>query len=336
MKIDLPLKQIYIFLILVCTETTKSPNRHGIHLDTKRKFDLHQPIKPTKKKPILFCWHRNRRIMIYQFNDPAKSSDLETEPTSTIYCNNAASLMQTAGGSGPIDLRKNSNYSSTSRSGGGAYDNHRKVDSLDRSGAEVIGNRGRRMSAGGSHGHCRSRRTYDNSDTSSSKSTISTYGSTCTDSSCSGSDSSSSSGEPNLPYPGFPEISLKYLRQDTRPRNWCLLLITNPWFERISILVILFNCITLGMYQPCVDDECVTNRCKILQVMWFAILVIEMNKKNPLLVLIRPPSMSIPRYILLPPLSSSSNFSFSDIRRHNICILLVRNEYKDGGDGRLR
>lgn len=40
----------------------------------------------------------------------------------------------------------------------------------------------------------------------------------------------------------------------------------NTWFERVSILVILLNCVTLGMYQPCVDDDCVTNRCKILQV----------------------------------------------------------------------
>lgn len=32
------------------------------------------------------------------------------------------------------------------------------------------------------------------------------------------------------------------------------------------MLVILLNCVTLGMYQPCVDDACVTNRCKILQV----------------------------------------------------------------------
>lgn len=92
----------------------------------------------------------------------------------------------------------------------------------------------------------------------------SSCGSTCTATSCSGSDSSA--GNPNLPYPGFPELSLNYLTQTMRPRNWCLLLITNPWFERVSILVILFNCITLGMYQPCVDDECVTNRCKILQV----------------------------------------------------------------------
>lgn len=94
--------------------------------------------------------------------------------------------------------------------------------------------------------------------------------STC--SACSFSDKASScsssedSEDINLKYPGFPEISLKYLSQDTRPRNWCLTLITNPWFERISIIVILLNCITLGMYQPCVDDACITNRCIILQV----------------------------------------------------------------------
>lgn len=216
--------------------------------------------------------------MIYQFNDSAKASDLEIEPSSTIYCN-SSSLIQAgnsggggvgghAGGSATVDIRKNTNYLSGARSTG--------------SSGEVIGNRGSRMSSvTGNHGNrnCRGRRMYDNSDSSSSKSTAS-YGSTCTDSSCSGSESSSTSGEPNLPYPGFPEISLKYLRQDTRPRNWCLLLITNPWFERISILVILFNCITLGMYQPCVDDECVTNRCKILQVSVIAYKNIELKKRE--------------------------------------------------------
>ncbi|XP_041563972.1 voltage-dependent T-type calcium channel subunit alpha-1G isoform X4 [Drosophila elegans] len=98
----------------------------------------------------------------------------------------------------------------------------------------------------------------------------------------SSSSSSSSSGEPNLPYPGFPEISMKALTQYTRPRNWCLMLITNPWFERVSILVILLNCITLGMYQPCVDDACVTNRCKILQIfddIIFAFFALEMTIK---------------------------------------------------------
>lgn len=97
--------------------------------------------------------------------------------------------------------------------------------------------------------------------------------STCSGCSFSDKDSttvtSEDSEDANLKYPGFPEISLKYLSQETRPRNWCLVLITNPWFERISIIVILLNCITLGMYQPCVDDTCVTNRCIILQVISF-------------------------------------------------------------------
>lgn len=52
--------------------------------------------------------------------------------------------------------------------------------------------------------------------------------STGSDSTCSIDDSSTSSGQPNLPYPGFVEFSFKYLSQESRPRNWCLQLITNP------------------------------------------------------------------------------------------------------------
>ncbi|XP_035892745.1 voltage-dependent T-type calcium channel subunit alpha-1G isoform X4 [Anopheles stephensi] len=105
-----------------------------------------------------------------------------------------------------------------------------------------------------------------------------TSGSSCSD----GDTSSSSYDEPNLPYPGFTEFSLKYLAQETKPRIWCLQLITNPWFERISMIVILLNCVTLGMYQPCVDDACVTNRCKILQIfddIIFAFFSLEMTIK---------------------------------------------------------
>lgn len=121
------------------------------------------------------------------------------------------------------------------------------------------------------------------------RSLVSTTDGSSSSSSCSescssedGDSNSTSSGEPNLPYPGFPAIALKYLTQDTRPRNWCLRLITNPWFERISILVIILNCVTLGMYQPCVDDACVTNRCKILQMfddIIFAFFALEMSIK---------------------------------------------------------
>uniref|UniRef100_A0A182JZZ7 Ion transport domain-containing protein n=1 Tax=Anopheles christyi TaxID=43041 RepID=A0A182JZZ7_9DIPT len=113
---------------------------------------------------------------------------------------------------------------------------------------------------------------------SSSSDATDTSGSSCSD----GDTSSSSYDEPNLPYPGFAEYSLKYLAQDSKPRIWCLQLITNPWFERISMLVILLNCVTLGMYQPCVDDACVTNRCKILQIfddIIFAFFSLEMTIK---------------------------------------------------------
>lgn len=56
-------------------------------------------------------------------------------------------------------------------------------------------------------------------------------GSSCSEveTSSSTSSSESESGEADLPYPGFPAISLKYLTQTTKPRNWCLRLITNPY-----------------------------------------------------------------------------------------------------------
>uniref|UniRef100_H3DNA2 Calcium voltage-gated channel subunit alpha1 Ib n=1 Tax=Tetraodon nigroviridis TaxID=99883 RepID=H3DNA2_TETNG len=36
-------------------------------------------------------------------------------------------------------------------------------------------------------------------------------------------------------------------------------------FERVSIMVILLNCMTLGMYQPCENIDCSSERCQILQ-----------------------------------------------------------------------
>lgn len=63
----------------------------------------------------------------------------------------------------------------------------------------------------------------------STKSTTSS-GTSCTGISCSDDgESSTTSGEPNLPYPGFPEIALRYLPQDAWPRSCCLSLITNPY-----------------------------------------------------------------------------------------------------------
>ena len=40
---------------------------------------------------------------------------------------------------------------------------------------------------------------------------------------------------------------------------------SNTWFERISMGIILLNCVTLGMYQPCADLVCTSTRCRILE-----------------------------------------------------------------------
>ncbi|XP_039520815.1 voltage-dependent T-type calcium channel subunit alpha-1G isoform X4 [Pimephales promelas] len=75
----------------------------------------------------------------------------------------------------------------------------------------------------------------------------------------------SASGEEALPYPSLAPVVFFYLKQNTRPRSWCLKMVCNPWFERASMLVILLNCVTLGMFHPCEDSHCDTERCEILQ-----------------------------------------------------------------------
>ncbi|XP_051273924.1 voltage-dependent T-type calcium channel subunit alpha-1G isoform X6 [Dicentrarchus labrax] len=71
--------------------------------------------------------------------------------------------------------------------------------------------------------------------------------------------------EETLPYPAMAPVVFFYLNQTTRPRSWCLKMVCNPWFERASMLVILLNCVTLGMFHPCDDGECKSERCNILQ-----------------------------------------------------------------------
>ncbi|CAF4869841.1 unnamed protein product, partial [Rotaria sp. Silwood1] len=91
--------------------------------------------------------------------------------------------------------------------------------------------------------------------------------------------------ENKLLFPGFVEKAFYCLRQTTPLRYQCLKLITWPWFERISIIVILLNCITLGMYQPCahhtnieLSKKCDTTLCIWLQAIdyfVFAFFTIE-------------------------------------------------------------
>uniref|UniRef100_A0A8C7G402 Ion transport domain-containing protein n=1 Tax=Oncorhynchus kisutch TaxID=8019 RepID=A0A8C7G402_ONCKI len=67
-----------------------------------------------------------------------------------------------------------------------------------------------------------------------------------------------SAGSDGLPHPTLAPIVFFYLKQTTPPRSWCLKMVS-------SMLVILLNCVTLGMFQPCEDHTCESERCKILE-----------------------------------------------------------------------
>uniref|UniRef100_A0A3B1IDR0 Ion transport domain-containing protein n=1 Tax=Astyanax mexicanus TaxID=7994 RepID=A0A3B1IDR0_ASTMX len=71
-----------------------------------------------------------------------------------------------------------------------------------------------------------------------------------------------------LPYPSLAPVVLFCLQQSTRPRSWCLALVST-WFERVSML-------------PCQDLECHSEKCSILQAFddfIFAFFAVEMVVK---------------------------------------------------------
>ncbi|KAI1724609.1 ion transport protein [Ditylenchus destructor] len=88
----------------------------------------------------------------------------------------------------------------------------------------------------------------------------------------------------DLPYPGFVEPALHCLHQAQPPRSWALRMVTNPWFDRLTMFVIVLNCITLGMYRPCEDGaDCHTYRCYVLSLvdhLIFAYFAAEMMIKT--------------------------------------------------------
>nr|XP_028697145.1 voltage-dependent T-type calcium channel subunit alpha-1H isoform X4 [Macaca mulatta] len=59
----------------------------------------------------------------------------------------------------------------------------------------------------------------------------------------------------------------------------CSLTRGDTWFEHVSMLVIMLNCVTLGMFRPCEDVECGSERCNILEAFdafIFAFFAVEM------------------------------------------------------------
>uniref|UniRef100_A0A3Q2PDK8 Voltage-dependent T-type calcium channel subunit alpha-1I-like n=1 Tax=Fundulus heteroclitus TaxID=8078 RepID=A0A3Q2PDK8_FUNHE len=61
-----------------------------------------------------------------------------------------------------------------------------------------------------------------------------------------------------VPYPELVPVVFFCLKQTTCPRSLCIRM-------RVSMMVILLNCVTLGMYQPCENIDCSSDRCQILQ-----------------------------------------------------------------------
>jgi voltage-dependent calcium channel T type alpha-1G len=72
----------------------------------------------------------------------------------------------------------------------------------------------------------------------------------------------------------------KFNTKDNKSQEIFLQIIKSPWFERVSMFVIILNCITLGMYKPCEDQpKCTSTRCFILEYIdhaIYAFFVIEM------------------------------------------------------------
>uniref|UniRef100_A0A452RC35 Calcium voltage-gated channel subunit alpha1 H n=1 Tax=Ursus americanus TaxID=9643 RepID=A0A452RC35_URSAM len=89
--------------------------------------------------------------------------------------------------------------------------------------------------------------------------------------------------EQPVPYPALAATVFFCLGQTTRPRSWCLRLVCNPYPSRhISMLVIMLNCVTLGMFRPCEDVGCQSERCSILEAFddfIFAFFAVEMIVK---------------------------------------------------------
>ncbi|XP_045921847.1 voltage-dependent T-type calcium channel subunit alpha-1H-like isoform X2 [Micropterus dolomieu] len=64
-------------------------------------------------------------------------------------------------------------------------------------------------------------------------------------------DSNCVSEDQERPYRYLAPVVWHCLKQTTRPRNWCLQVTNTEWFDNVSILMVLLNCVTLGMYKPC-------------------------------------------------------------------------------------
>lgn len=86
----------------------------------------------------------------------------------------------------------------------------------------------------------------------------------------------------NLPFPGVPAMAFNHISQHNPIRYWLLKIITSSYFEKISMFVIIVNCITMGMFEPCAGHDCHTPKCRWMEYidhMIYFFFAIEMCMK---------------------------------------------------------
>ncbi|XP_026034808.1 voltage-dependent T-type calcium channel subunit alpha-1H-like isoform X2 [Astatotilapia calliptera] len=85
--------------------------------------------------------------------------------------------------------------------------------------------------------------------------------------------------EEQLPFPEVAPVCFR-LKQTSRPRKWFLKIVSGPWLDYLSILVVLLSCVNDGMYQPCVEVEEESFTREILGSLVFLYFIMEMLIKT--------------------------------------------------------
>ncbi|XP_039472111.1 voltage-dependent T-type calcium channel subunit alpha-1H-like isoform X1 [Oreochromis aureus] len=80
--------------------------------------------------------------------------------------------------------------------------------------------------------------------------------------------------EEQLPFPEVAPVCFG-LKQTSRPRKWFLKIVSGPWLDYLSILVVLLSCVNDGMYQPCVEAEEESFTREILGSLVFLYFIME-------------------------------------------------------------
>ena len=72
-------------------------------------------------------------------------------------------------------------------------------------------------------------------------------------------------------FPDFEKTAFFCCSQ--KSRYYILKLISSSWFERLTMFIILLNCITMSIQNPCEGGSCNTQTCVALEYLETGILV---------------------------------------------------------------